>query len=77
MHDPLCLAAAFRPDFLTWEEAYVDVELVGKLTFGETVGFFRVPGQPFPHTPNVLASVDVDVESFVQFYLERIRGVFA
>lgn len=76
MHDPLCLAAAFRPDLLTWQAAYVDVELAGQLTSGETVAFFEIPGRPFPYTPNVLASVDVDVESFIQLYLERIRSAF-
>ena len=74
MHDPLCLAAAFRPDLITWEEAYVDVELAGTLTLGETVGFFARPDRPLPHPSNVLASVDVDAESFIQLYSERIRA---
>src|SRR5579875_2799295 len=77
MHDPLCLAAAFRPDLLTWEEAYVDVELAGSLTLGETVGFFAGSGKLLPHSPNVLASVDVDRESFIDLYVERIRATFA
>jgi len=77
MHDPLCLAAAFRPDLITWEEAYVDVELNGTLTLGETVGYFRVPGRPFPYTPNVLASTAVDSDGFIQLYLKRIRATFA
>lgn len=76
MHDPLCLAAAFRPDLLTWQPAYVDVELTGQLTLGETVAFFEAPGKPLPHTPNALAAVDVDVEGFIAFYLEQIRSVF-
>lgn len=76
MHDPLCLAAAFRPDLLTWEEAYVDVELAGTLTLGETVGFFALPGRPLPQPANVLASVDVDAQSFIQLYLERIQATF-
>lgn len=76
MHDPLCLAAAFRPDLLTWEEAYVDVELAGALTLGETVGFFANSGRSLPHPPNVLASVDVDIESFIDLYVERLRAAF-
>lgn len=76
MHDPLCLAASFRPDLLTWQEAYVDVELAGKLTLGETVGFFARPGRPLAQSPNVLASVDVDVERFIQLYIERIQTTF-
>src|SRR5260370_17970700 len=27
MHDPLCLAAAFQPQLITWEPAYVDLYL--------------------------------------------------
>lgn len=76
MHDPLCLAAAFRPDLLTWEQAYVAVELNGTLTLGETVGFFASSDQPPPHPTNVLASVDVQAPSFIQFYLERIEATF-
>jgi purine nucleosidase len=76
MHDPLCLAAAFRPDLLTWEKAYVAVELDGTLTLGETVGFFASPDQPLPHPANVLASVDVKAQSFIQLYLERIQTTF-
>lgn len=76
MHDPLCLAAAFYPELLEWEEAYVDIELAGTLTIGETVGFFKVPGRPFPYTPNVLASVDVHADAFLQLYVERIQQTF-
>lgn len=77
MHDPLCLAAAFRPDLLTWEKAYVDVELGSSLTLGETVGFFSRPGEPFAYTPNILASVDVNIPAFLQLYVDRIGSVFA
>jgi inosine-uridine nucleoside N-ribohydrolase len=77
MHDPLCLAAAFRPDLVTWERAYVDVEIGSVLTLGETVAFFPRPGRPYPYTPNVLASVDVDIPGFLQLYRERIGSTFA
>lgn len=77
MHDPLCVAAVFRPDLLTWQRAYVDVELTGTRTFGETVATFEIPGRSVQYQPNVLASTDVDNESFIQLYLERIRQGFA
>lgn len=77
MHDPLCLAAAFRPDLLTWEQVYVDVELGSTLTLGETVGYFPRLGTPFAYTPNVLASVDVNIAGFLQLYIERIGSMFA
>ncbi len=73
LHDPLCLAAAFRPDFITWEPAYVDVELTGTLTQGETVAYFNRPGMP---TPNVQASVGVDAAGFVAWAWERLGKLF-
>src|SRR5215469_4319759 len=81
MHDPLCLAAAFQPDLITWEPAYVDVELAGTLTSGETVAYFERPADIDPslekrHSANVLASVGVDAERFIAFYTDRIRSTF-
>jgi inosine-uridine nucleoside N-ribohydrolase len=73
LHDPLCLAAAFRPDFITWEPAYVDVELTGTLTQGETVAYFNRPGMP---APNVQASVDVGSAGFVAWAWERLGKLF-
>jgi purine nucleosidase len=76
MHDPLCLAAAFRPELLTWAEAFVDVELHGTLTSGQTVAFFAQPDRPLPHPANVLAAVDVQARRFIRFYLARIQAAF-
>jgi inosine-uridine nucleoside N-ribohydrolase len=76
MHDPLCLASVVRPDLLTWQKAFVDIELMGKLTFGETVTFFEGHNRPLPAPSNVLAAIDVNVEGFLQFYLERIHSTF-
>ena len=74
MHDPLCLAAAFRPELMAWEPVYVDVELHGTLTLGETVAYFKRPNMP---PPNVLAPVGVDAERFIQLFLQRIEERFA
>ena len=81
MHDPLCLAAAFQPEMITWEPVYVDVELTGSLTSGETVAHFERPADIDPslerrHSANVLASVGVDAERFIAFYTDRIRSTF-
>ncbi len=73
MHDPLCLATAFQPDFITWEPAYVDVELAGTLTLGETVGYFKRPNSP---EPNMQVSVGVDSERFLTMFIERIGKTF-
>jgi inosine-uridine nucleoside N-ribohydrolase len=82
MHDPLCLSAAFQPEIITWEPAYVDVELAGTLTLGETVAYFsnRIedidPSLEHLHTPNMLTSVDVDVYDFVRMFMERMEKGF-
>ena len=81
MHDPLCLAAAVQPDLIEWKAAYVDVELSGTLTLGETVAYFETmedidPDMAHPRRSNVLASVGVDVERFLAMYMERIGSAF-
>jgi inosine-uridine nucleoside N-ribohydrolase len=82
MHDPLCLSAAFQPELITWEPAYVDVELAGSLTLGETVAYFAKrtedidPSLEHLHPPNMLTSVGVDVERFISLYLDRIQTTF-
>ncbi len=73
MHDPLCLAAVFQPDLITWEQAYVDVELAGTLTLGETVAYFRKANAP---APNMQVSVEVDSERFIDMFMERVGKVF-
>lgn len=82
MHDPLCLAAAFRPEIITWEPAYVDVELAGSLTLGETVAYFSKsvedidPSLERLHPSNMLTSVGVDVDEFISLYIDRIQSTF-
>ncbi len=75
MHDPLCLAAAFQPDLIKWEPAYVDVELAGTLTLGETVGYFKDAEGP-AQNPNMHVSVEADSERFITMFMERIGKKF-
>lgn len=83
MHDPLCLFASFQPDIITWEPAYVDVEIVSNLTSGETVAFFPNlmedidPSLEHLHSPNMLVSVGVDVERFIAEFVDRIQSTFS
>ena len=74
MHDPLCLAAAFQPDLISWKEAYVSVELTGNHTLGETVAY--LPPYEAAGAPNVQASVDVDAERFCALFVERINTAY-
>lgn len=82
MHDPLCLAAALHPEMITWKPAYVDVELAGTLTLGETVAYFEQsedidPSLEHLHRSNVQASIDVDAERFIAYYLATVRKIFS
>lgn len=74
MHDPLCLAAAFQPDLITWEPAHVAVELNGTLTRGATVAYFHTHHAPAP--VNMQVSTGVDTEQFLRLYLERVNSTF-
>lgn len=74
MHDPLCLAAAFQPDLITWTPAYVDVELQGRLTLGQTVSYLGRHDAP---PANALVPLAVDAERFRRFYLDAIAAAFA
>ena len=83
MHDPLCLFASFQPEIITWEPAYVDVEITSDLTLGETVAYFSNlaedidPSLEHVHSPNMLASVGVDVERFITEFVDRIQSTFS
>src|SRR5438874_5606090 len=74
MHDPLCLAAAFQPDLISWESSFVDLQLRGTLTLVDTVAYF---GPLITQSPNILASVGVDAGRFIQLFLQRIKERFA
>ncbi len=78
MHDPLCVAAAFQPNLLTWTPASVDIELHSPLTLGQTVASFkRLDSRDAPITPNVQAAVAVDATRFQELFLSRIGGHFS
>ena len=44
MHDSLAVAGFLDPSLLKWKQYYVDVETVGELTAGETLGYSPSPG---------------------------------
>jgi inosine-uridine nucleoside N-ribohydrolase len=77
MHDPLCLAALCDPELITWQHAYVDVELSDPLTIGKTIPSFVFPDKEntLPSF-NALVSRDVDVDRFICMYVERLQSRF-
>ncbi|GCE31418.1 nucleoside hydrolase [Dictyobacter alpinus] len=77
MHDPLCLAAAIQPELITWRNAYVDIELNGTYTQGQTITYFdQDPARPTTNQPNVLASINVDKERFIALYMDTIAAYY-
>lgn len=82
MHDPLCLAAAIHPDLITWQKAYVDVELHGTLTLGETVAYFEQadnldPTLAHPQQSNVQAATMVDSERFISLFMATLSSHYS
>jgi len=67
MHDPLAVAAVFRPDLLAWREAAVAVELGSPLLRGQTVAR--------PGAPNARIATAVDAAAFLDLFAGRVcRG---
>jgi purine nucleosidase len=57
LHDPLAVAVAVDPTLVGLERMYVDIELHGELTRGQTVADRRRTAIPF-HNANVAMTVD-------------------
>ena len=73
LHDPLAAAVALDPDIVRYQQATVDVELLGTLTRGMTVADWR--GHWGRH-PNAHIGVEVDPVAFFDRFIERV-GAFA
>jgi purine nucleosidase len=65
LHDPLALAAVFRPELLRWEDIHVAVELASPHLRGQTC---RVPGG----APNARVARAVDAEAFLELFATRV-----
>lgn len=72
LHDPLALAVAFAPDLVRSEELHVTVDLYSELSLGATVADFR---RYSPHQPNLKVALDVDVDRFVQLFIQRLTDL--
>jgi ribosylpyrimidine nucleosidase len=71
MHDPSCIAWLLEPDMFTVENYFVQVELKGSLTYGQTVadtvGILKQP-------PNMRVAVDVQKERFWELLDGALQG---
>jgi len=71
LHDPLAVAIAEDPSLATTERMFVDVELHGEFTRGQTVADRRRTAVPF-HNADVC--VEVDRARFLTRFLAAIEG---
>jgi len=71
LHDPLAVAIAEDPSLATTERMFVDVELHGALTRGETVADRRRTAVP---RHNAHVCIDVDRARFKADFLAAIKG---
>jgi purine nucleosidase len=73
LHDPLAVAAVARPDLVTWRPAHVSVERGSDATRG--VAITDLLGSDHPPHPNCRIAVDVDVDAFRDYFLDRIGAL--
>ena len=72
VHDPCAVARVARPELVETRDAYIEVELAGRLTMGMTVtDFRRVEGRPF----NVKAGVSLAADAFWDLFLDALARI--
>ena len=70
INDPLALALAFMPELCAYEEHYVDVDISGGVSMGNTFADF------YHHTKkpaNMKVALGVRARDFVELFLERME----
>ncbi|MDQ6918202.1 MAG: nucleoside hydrolase [Candidatus Dormibacteraeota bacterium] len=72
VHDPCAVARVARPELVETRDAYIEVELAGRLTTGMTVTDFRpAAGRPF----NAKAGTGLEVIGFWDLFIDALARV--
>jgi purine nucleosidase len=72
LHDPLTLAVIFAPELFKFEDHYVDVDISGGISMGNTLAdLMKVSKKP----ANMKVAMDVRGREFVELFLERMEGL--
>lgn len=71
LHDPLAVAVALDPGLVTVESMQVDVECAGELSRGQVIPDRRKTGTT---VPNADVCIDVDVDQFVNGFVDALCG---
>jgi len=70
INDPLAAAILLKPELVTMRDYYVDIELHGDSTTAKiSADHFVALGNP----PNAQVAMEVDVERFMDFFIERVK----
>jgi inosine-uridine nucleoside N-ribohydrolase len=70
INDPLAAAILVKPDLVTLRDYYVDIELHGQFTTAKlSADHFAATG----YKPNAKVAMGVDVEAFMDFFIERVK----
>lgn len=70
INDPLALALTFTPELCDYEEHYVDVDISGGVSMGNTYAdFYKMTKKP----ANMKVALGVRARDFVELFLERIE----
>jgi len=74
LHDPLALAAALDPGILRATPMHVAVELAGKLTAGQLLGYAESTRYlfPAPGPANAQVALDLDEPRFMELFLSAL-----
>ncbi|HYF72897.1 MAG TPA: nucleoside hydrolase [Nocardioides sp.] len=73
VHDPCTIAALIDPDVMTWQEAFVAVELEGRWTRGATV--VDLHGRYADQPPNASVALDLDADRYWQLVLDAVDAL--
>jgi inosine-uridine nucleoside N-ribohydrolase len=79
LYDTLAVASVFRPELLTLEPAFVQIETASEAVAGTSIAW--LPGRPSawsrPHSAdNALVATGVDVAGFEALFTERVLARF-
>jgi purine nucleosidase len=70
INDPLALALAFQPDLVESRSLFVDVDLSGGVSMGNTFAdFYHMEGKE----ANMEVALDVHPRRFIELFLERMQ----
>lgn len=72
INDPLALALVFAPELCTYEEHYVDVDISGGVSMGNTFADFY---KHYKKPANMKIALGVRARDFMELFLARMEGL--